>query len=718
MLKQSAVIMILVMTLLTNGRALAADVCLAVGVKGEKMRLFNATRGKLATVCVLVVVILSLLPHSQMSTLRAQEDSEYVFVRVGEPLVNPNNAQAESYGGGNTPGYYTDARFEGKHHLITYSEHFCQISDREVDHGVLYHDVTFEVTRETPPVVLFSGEPVELEAVFVHEGGVNEGGGFYMEFSYFSDAGPVQVLPNHNFAYNPFHPNFSGANSTIYTIDPLPVTEAGAEFTLTSDVRGEHVCTVQWTYRAVPRSEAEAMYPDAMGSAGTGDTGTGTGTGDTGTGDTGTGTGTGDTGTGDTGTGTGTGDTGTDTGTGDTGTGTDDTGTGTSTSGTGDTGSGTGTGMPVAQSAVCGVYTGVSATPGSGASPWDSAAGQNCFERWIQEATARLNAYDGTDGFNAHKPWSINEYGLIEGNPQFGPTSVAAPDNFGDYNNNKYWYMWDTYSHDSIWEYKDENWRGAQIPPLRAFVLACLAEAGGTVSVPAGTGITPVSPIPGVDFAPPPYGTYAEPARMGTMALQAGQLRVPQGALAYVPVYLNGTNVANMNFNLIYDSSIARPEGDLIQGSLLDQALFEYNTGEPNQIRVGFAQQSGINGAGPITYVPFRAVGQPGSRTDLCLEVTTVNDPTGIVLPTDRIHGFVEIVNPDGSGPAGPDSGLVQGDCIPDGLLDRRDAACTLQMSVNLRPPQPWIDTDGSGDVTSRDATIILQQANVSGTGR
>jgi hypothetical protein len=377
----------------------------------------------------------------------------------------------------------------------------------------------------------------------------------------------------------------------------------------------------------------------------------------------------------------------------------------------------------VVQGAVCGVYTGVSVAPQSNAAPWDTAAGQNCFERWIGEATSRLNAYNGTDDFNTRKPWSINEYGLIEGNPQYGPTSVAAPDNFGAYNNNRYWYMWDGFPEDSIWDYKNENWQGAQVPPLRAFVLRCLAETGGTVSDPAGSpftpGITPLSTIPGADFAPPPYGAYAEPAPVGAMALQAGQRRVPQGALVYVPVYLlNGANLANMNFNLIYDGGVARPEGDLTPGWLLGQSLFEYNTGEPNRIRAGLAQQVGIYGTGPITYVPFRAVGQPGSRTDLCLEVTTANDPGGTVLPTDRIHGFIEIVNADGSGPRGPGSGVVKGDCVPDGVLDERDAACALQMSVNLRPQQPWIDMDGSGDVTSRDATIVLQRANISQAGR
>lgn len=650
------------------------------------MQLFNATKVKLATVCALVVVILSLLQNGQVSILRAQEDSEYVWILV-ETQINPDNAQTEFYGGGITPNWFGEPRFEGKHLKYAISEVTCRIDDREVDHGYVYHDVSIQVTREKPPAMLIPGETVTLEAVFSHDGTLNEGGhGTSIQFWYSSEDVPVQ--PAAVFVYAPWDPNFDGTVSTTYTVD-VPQASSGEEIVLSASVWNHGPCLVTWRYRAVLRSEAEEMIPPGTGDTGSGDTGAGdTGTGDTGSGDTGTGTGTG-------------------------------------TSGTGDTGSGTGTGTPgpVVQGAVCGVYTGVSVAPGSSAAPWDTAAGQNCFERWIREATARLNAYNGTDDFNARKPWSINEFGLIEGNPQFGPTSVAAPDNFGAYNNNKYWYMWDGFPQDSVWDYKDENWQGAQVPPLRAFVLRCLAETGSNISDPTGSpftpGITPLSTIPGADFAPPPYGAYSEPAPVGAMALQAGQRRVPQGALVYVPVYLlNGANVANMNFNLIHDSSVARPEGDLIQGWLLGQSLFEYNTAEPNRIRVGFAQQAGIYGTGPTTYVPFRAVGQPGSRTDLCLEVTTVNDPNGAELPTDRIHGFIEIVNPDGSGPGGPGSGVVQGDCIPDGRLDERDAACALQMSVNLRPPQPWIDMDGSSDVTSRDATIVLQQANVSRAGR
>ena len=45
----------------------------------------------------------------------------------------------------------------------------------------------------------------------------------------------------------------------------------------------------------------------------------------------------------------------------------------------------------------------------------------------------------------------------------------------------------------------------------------------------------------------------------------AGQRRVPQDALVWVPIYLiNGANIANTNFNIVYDNTVARPEGDLV----------------------------------------------------------------------------------------------------------------------------------------------------------
>ncbi len=201
----------------------------------------------------------------------------------------------------------------------------------------------------------------------------------------------------------------------------------------------------------------------------------------------------------------------------------------------------------------------------------------------------------------------------------------------------------------------------------------------------------------------PPYGTPEPNPNVPGMTLQAGQRRVPAGGLVLVPVWLiKGDNVANLNFDVRYDANVARPEETIQSGNLLDQALFSANPNESGIVRVGFAQTSGVFGTGTVALIPFRAVGQPGDRTPLTLAVTTINNPNGAVPAIDRIHGEIVIVGPDG---------LVPGDCDGDGRLTVADALCALEISVGLRPPNTVLDLDGSGDATSRDAVLILQQA-------
>lgn len=55
--------------------------------------------------------------------------------------------------------------------------------------------------------------------------------------------------------------------------------------------------------------------------------------------------------------------------------------------------------------------------------------------------------------------------------------------------------------------------------------------------------------------------------------------------------------------------------------------------------------------------------------------------------------------------------GIPHGDCDGDLQLTEVDALCALEMSVQLRPVELIIDMDNSGDVTSRDAVVILQKA-------
>jgi hypothetical protein len=276
------------------------------------MRLFKATRVKLTTACALVVVILSLLQTDQVSTLRAQEDAEYVWV-LAETLINPDNAQTEFYGGGATPYWFSEPRFEGKHLKYAISEVTCRIDDREVDHGYVYYDVSIQVTHEKPPAMLVPGDTLVLEAVGSHDGTLNEGGsGTWMQFWYSSEN--MSVQPDTVFAYAPWAPNFDGIATATYTVE-VPPASSGGEIALSASVWNSPPCLVTWRYRAVLRSEAGELVPPDTGGPGGGDTGSGSGTG-TGTGDTGSGSGTG-TGSGDTGSGGGTG-----TGIGDSGSGT------------------------------------------------------------------------------------------------------------------------------------------------------------------------------------------------------------------------------------------------------------------------------------------------------------------------------------------------------------------------------------------------------------
>jgi len=82
------------------------------------------------------------------------------------------------------------------------------------------------------------------------------------------------------------------------------------------------------------------------------------------------------------------------------------------------------------------------------------------------------------------------------------------------------------------------------------------------------------------------------------------------------------------------------------------------------------------------------------------LTVTTINQPDGSIPSIDRIPGEIVII--------GAGQGTL-GDCYGDGSLDEVDAECALDMSTGLRTPNLVMDIDANGNVTSRDATLILQ---------
>jgi hypothetical protein len=169
-----------------------------------------------------------------------------------------------------------------------------------------------------------------------------------------------------------------------------------------------------------------------------------------------------------------------------------------------------------------------------------------------------------------------------------------------------------------------------------------------------------------------------------------------------LPVSLiNGKDVANMNFTASYDPRVAVSAGPILRGNLLGSAMFEQNPAERGLMRIGYAQTGGITGTGPVAAVPFKAVGKPGDRTAVHLEVTTINDPAGARLQIARIHGEILIVGPDS---------VLPFDCDGDVAITAADARCALQMSVNLRPVNLVMDADADTQVTSNDARLILQK--------
>lgn len=232
---------------------------------------------------------------------------------------------------------------------------------------------------------------------------------------------------------------------------------------------------------------------------------------------------------------------------------------------------------------------------------------------------------------------------------------------------------------------------------------------------------------------PPATGPTPTVPPAAGMSIQAPHRLALPNDLVVTPITLNNAvNVANLNFELGYDASVVKPEGDILKGNLLDNALFKPNANQPGRILAGFAQTSGVQGTGTIMNVPFRVVGKPGDKTPLSLIVTTINDPNGAVVTIDRFPGQIDVTNPDGTlpgrggnsggtgsngnpnggGPPGTSpGGIPKGDCDGDGNLTELDALCALEMSTGIRTPQLIMDIDGSGDVTSRDAVIILKGA-------
>jgi len=176
----------------------------------------------------------------------ASENTTQSIWRLVNTEVNPFNAQTQFVGGGATPGYYVEPRFEGKSLSYTVSESSFTIHDKEVDHEYVYHDVTIIVNFDTPPTHVLPGELINLTVNFSKQGNVNEGGsGILAQFWYTSD--DIYVEPK-IFFYAPWSDGFDGSSSDGYAIS-FP-SEGGLDsFTINASLWNNAPCLVTWTFQ-------------------------------------------------------------------------------------------------------------------------------------------------------------------------------------------------------------------------------------------------------------------------------------------------------------------------------------------------------------------------------------------------------------------------------------------------------------------------------------
>ena len=200
-----------------------------------------------------------------------------------------------------------------------------------------------------------------------------------------------------------------------------------------------------------------------------------------------------------------------------------------------------------------------------------------------------------------------------------------------------------------------------------------------------------------------PAAGITEPARTTAFAVQAGRRALAPAGTVDVPVWLvNAEALANMNLNVHYDPAVVRPVRNSHRGNLVSQALFEANVRDRGVIRLGFAQRENLRGTGTLAQLAFEAIGRPGARTPLRLEVTMASAAAGdLVTPSQIFHGEIVIVGSDGRLP---------GDTTGRGVLTALDAMNALKISVGNLPVDLVADVDQDGQVTARDATLILQR--------
>ena len=232
---------------------------------------------------------------------------------------------------------------------------------------------------------------------------------------------------------------------------------------------------------------------------------------------------------------------------------------------------------------------------------------------------------------------------------------------------------------------------------------------GGINTPPGGGGTGSVVELP----VPPGIGTGGPGLPSGEMRVRAEDRYVRAAKTVIVPVWLdNAVDIANINVEVRYDAAVVQPAGNIVQGSVIGNALFQANAGETGVMRIGFAGKRGFNGTGTLAQLPFLAAGAPGSKTVLDVVVTTINNANGDRLSVRDVDGSITVLTAGGALPGG--SGPVQiplGDINGNGIIDAGDALAALKMSVDLMKEDLILNIDQNDGVTSNDARILLKKA-------
>lgn len=103
------------------------------------------------------------------------------------------------------------------------------------------------------------------------------------------------------------------------------------------------------------------------------------------------------------------------------------------------------------------------------AMPWDHTAAEQCFNRWGQIATERLNSYLAAGDWAMPKQYRFNEFGEVVSTH----IAVQVPHKGLYQYDNKYHWMWEYY-YNGQYQWRDPLWQEAGVPQLRTFVRYCV----------------------------------------------------------------------------------------------------------------------------------------------------------------------------------------------------------------------------------------------------